>query len=231
MSDADEISDQGSRAPGAIFALLIIAFLLLAMAFIFGSLPEFSPYQPAVASWSVDAVTSAIFLFALAAVLWLALPPRTVPDELAKAEPLCPTCFDPYRQGVHFCPHCAAPLTCFAATGWYESVHARAWCLGRAMHGPSRPLHVVGLSLFVAAYVGFFLVVLLSEDVFFEDTWGSIGLFGEAIMLWIYYRLLRRCIANLDSDDPDQLDPDRGAYGSPPWWTYDRDWALSEPPS
>jgi len=48
------------------------------------------------------------------------------------------------------------------------------------------------------------------------------------VWVWIYIVLLVRCAANLDSNDPDKLNPARGPYGSPPWWSFDTRWARAD---
>ena len=169
----------------------------------------------------------AIYIGAFAVVLWLFLPGRLPPREEETDGPVCQHCLDPFREGVHFCPRCAAPLTTFAATGGYEYIFSWAWAMGRAAHGPTRPLHALGLALITLPFfitAGFMGWSSWTAE---GDTWGGLGIGFELGLGFLYLVFFINCLKAPTEREWSALPrEERVPYGSPPWWTYDLWWTL-----
>ena len=169
-------------------------------------------------------VVAGIYLLAVAYALALLIPRPRRAVEAEPEQPICYHCFVPFREGVHFCPDCSAPLTTFATTGGIESVYAQAWCLGRAVHGPSNSLHVLGTGMNAAPALLMPLALLttivadapVSSALFGLGAWVGIALI-DVVIFWRAWMAL-----GVTPDEP---------YGDPPYWTYDRWWRLPRDPS
>jgi hypothetical protein len=175
-------------------------------------------------------IASAIYLMGLGAVLALEVlrHRRQRPDRVAT--PLCVHCFNDYVEGAHFCPTCGHPNTWFAGTGPYEQIHARAWCIGKAAHHPSRPAHVWLLTL--AGLVGggqavFVLVQSLVEPTLAGQLAVPVAALGGFISLRLGWLALHNWRTR--PRDPDGPPVEGSTYGTPPWWTYDAHWRRGEP--
>lgn len=235
MADEDQVESGGKRSADAlVYGVVVLGLAVLLAAFLIAPRPGNQGFlEPAEVlerqanrARTHTLVCTAVYAFAFAILLAWAQPPQVVEDELADAEPLCVSCFEELPPGVTFCPYCGAPASVIATHGGIEYVYSQAWCLGRAAHGPNRPLQVVGVSLITLPYlVGAIGMLFAASHV------GSLAMGGAVVQglfhLVIYGMILVRCVANLDSADPDELDPARGPYGSPPWWSFDTRWARS----
>ena len=243
MDDEDDQA-QGSAAgrptggPSFVLILLFTAVFLLALGVALGEMgygePVRGPDEGPGAERSGQRLAPTLIIcgvygLALGLVLsWLGPETTARPVEaVTDTQPLCIACCAPFIEGAHFCPACGAPLTAFATTAPYESIYAEAWCLGRAMHGPSRPIHLLVLGFrFAGTVVGVLLglgAIFFAQPAF-EASWMVL----MAVSLFINWRLFFGCRANQEGLDPDDLDPDRGPYGAPPYWTFDRWWVPRE---
>lgn len=71
---------------------------------------------------------------------------------------ICISCLQPNEPGLHFCPHCGTPLTCYAATGPFESMFAEGDFLRKATADKrwGKPVRI-----FLIGLLGWVLVSLL----------------------------------------------------------------------
>jgi hypothetical protein len=218
------------EVPGA--ELFVFALVLIGLATVFagltiassppGTLGWADPSDGSSASpaetWSVRLIVSGTYVFALAIGLAWATPSRARTDKNGDEDegvPICPHCFRVLERWVDFCPQCARPYSVLSTWGPLEYVYASAWCLGHAAHGPSRPLHAVGLGVLLLPHAaGFVVAVLYARELVFP-------LLQSVGAVLVYGVLFSRCLKNQDSRDPERLDPARGPYGTPPWWSTD----------
>ena len=80
---------------------------------------------------------------------------------------VCPSCTGWCEEDAHFCLHCRAPITSYAATAPFERIFAEAALIGRAVNSPTKPIVLIGAWLF------FFPLILMGV--------GAIQFFVEAI--------------------------------------------------
>ena len=156
---------------------------------------------------------------------------------VATVEPeawLCQHCLKPYVPGAHFCPRCGAPKTFFSGTSPYERAYAQAWILGKAARHPSRNIHMVLLAL-GAGGTGLYALFMIG----LSGSWGTPGeldwlqnglaaavlgfqacVYGAVAVIGIL-NWLRRW-RGVPPRQPEI------AYGCPPYFSYDSEWALPE---
>jgi hypothetical protein len=222
-TDVEQGEETAGRGTSAL--LFVIAFLLFCVGLLRGH--ELSMVNGVLQAGMNEPITCSIYVFALALIVAVLRGRSRALDVHAEDSPLCTHCLRPFRQGVHFCPRCSAPLTVFATTADYESVYAQMWAIGKALKYPRRALQVVGVAVLTGpTLVGFPLMLVLGlsqeRDFFAIETFAFMGavFYAYALVMlycWRNWRRYRR--------DPDSVPPD-SEYGSPPWWTYDRWWTL-----
>ena len=77
------------------------------------------------------------------------------PPADSEPKPLCVGCLTPHEPGGNFCRRCGAPLTSYAATGFFESTLAEGHVYRRAAENPRHWIVLVGVwVLFGFAAVG-----------------------------------------------------------------------------
>lgn len=122
---------------------------------------------------------------------------------------VCPSCTGWCEEDAHFCPHCRAPLTSYAATAPYERIFAEAALLRRAVNSPAKPIVLIGVWLFSFPFVAVGATALrfFVEAVRWRESWIApmedlvlhagyllVGLFGVYIICraTLAYRRTRR---------------------------------------
>jgi len=178
-----------------------------------------------------------LYLLCAVAVVFLGtilFPGAGVPFPREPEAWLCQHCLKPYVPGAHFCPRCGAPKTFYAGTSPYERAHAQAWLLGKVARHPSRPIHLAGLG---AIALGCLLEVFLAlvqpflEDLYHSfDSWVAVAAFAlvllyNGLFLAVVVLGLRSWCRRLRDGEP--VEPE-SAYGAPPYFTHDVEWALPE---
>ena len=138
----------------------------------------------------------------------------TIPEDAIAEDaiPLCPACLSETSVHHDFCQTCLAPLTFYAATGFYESIWASAWILSRTfqtawprmLHGWGATLvsgpNVIALGLLLLSLV---LDVLAQSGIPGFDPVGTtyrlddMTFVAVIVMGWVHAWLLRRTWGNV----------------------------------
>lgn len=225
---------------GLVPALIAVALVALVAAMLVDAADRVSERDVPVVSGAEEERGIAKMYAAVLGFLALVLVIASIDARRESARPpepeawVCKHCLQPFVPGAHFCPHCAAPQSFFACTGRYETIYAQAWCLGKAGHHPSRPLHLWGLALVFLAPLSVVIswVLLALEGDLGRSFYYYAPEWTEAIVLqlaWLfaYGSLFLRGLANWALREEGEGDvPPEIEYGSPPWWTFDAEWAL-----
>lgn len=229
--------------PGPVLALIFFAAGVMFVAGWLENVPHWGDGGTRAEGYQTFGIIASVWLATAGILLWVLSTSRGEPRRRRPATakprfPLCANCMKPHVDGAHFCPVCARPLTFFAATAGYEEIHARAWAVGKAANHPSRPIHVWGLTVVAVATVLLWLAYLYGILTGMEESAGYGGGAVDVLLtlaalagamlhtfIWIALAVRSRVRWRLLHTNPDLLPPE-SSYASPPWWTYDVEWAA-----
>ncbi len=101
-----------------------------------------------------------------------------------REEALCLQCLKPLPERAHFCPHCNAPQTFYAATAPFESTLTQGHAYRRAMANPRNLIVVVGVWLiFGPLFVTDLIWMRELASGIRELTWGQVPLYALVVAI------------------------------------------------